>query len=51
MIRVPPEHARNVQRLALAGVLVVVVGFSRGLDAAVVVALCLVVMEIDAHLP
>ena len=51
MMRLAAEHVRNVQRLALAGALVVIVGFSRGLDAAMAVALSLAVMEIDAHVP
>ena len=51
MMRVPPEHVRNLQRLSLAGTLVAIVGFSRGLDTAMVVALSIAVMEIDAHLP
>ncbi len=51
MIRVPPEHVRKLQRLLLAGTLTVAVGFSRGLDAAMAVALSLAVMEIDAHFP
>ncbi len=40
---------RNVARLALAATLVVSVGISRSLDAAMAVALSLAVMEIDAH--
>ena len=40
---------RSVVRLALAATLVVSVGISRGLDAAMAVALSLAVMEIDAH--
>ena len=50
MMRVPAEHARNLQRLALAGALIVIVGLSHGLDTAMVVVLSLAVMEVDAHL-
>ncbi len=49
MTRVPPEHARKLWRLALAGTLVVAVGLVHGLDVAMIVALSLAVMEIDAH--
>jgi hypothetical protein len=45
-----PEQTRSVQRLVLAAVLVVLVGFSFGLDGAVAVALCLAVMEVAGHL-
>jgi hypothetical protein len=41
--------SRNVPRLALAVGLVAVVGVAHGVDTAMVVALCLVVMEADAH--
>ncbi len=51
MMPVPPEHARTFRRLALANVLVVVVGLVHGLDVAMIVALSLAVMEIDAHVP
>ncbi len=40
---------RNVVRLALAATLVVSVALSRGLDAAMAVALSLAVMEVDAQ--
>jgi hypothetical protein len=40
---------RSLQRIALAGVLVVIVGLSLGLNAAMVVAFCLAVMEVDAR--
>ncbi len=40
---------RNVVRLALAATLVVSVALSRGLDAAMAVALAVAVMEIDAR--
>jgi hypothetical protein len=49
MMRIPPEHVRKLERLALAGV--VAVGFSLGLDAAMALAFSLTVMEIDAHFP
>jgi hypothetical protein len=49
MTKIPPEDARRLQRLLLAGVMVVVVGSSIGMDAAVAVVLALAVMEIDAH--
>jgi hypothetical protein len=39
---------RQVRRLGLAAVLVALVALSRGLDAGLVVALSLAVMEIDA---
>ena len=42
---------RSVRHLAVAGALVVIVDLSHGLDGAVTVALCLAVMEVDAHLP
>jgi hypothetical protein len=45
-----PTAHRILRRLALAGVLVVTVGFVHGLDVAMVVALSLAVMEIDAHI-
>ena len=51
MMRLPPQHARRLQRLLLAGAMVVIVGFVLGLDAAVAVLLSLAVMEIDAHFP
>jgi hypothetical protein len=51
MTPVPPEHARTVRRLALAGVLVVVIGLVHGLDVGMIVAFSLAVMEIDAHVP
>jgi hypothetical protein len=38
-----------IRRLALATVLVVAIGLTQGLDAAMVVALSLSVMEIDAR--
>jgi hypothetical protein len=41
---------RDAWRLALATVLVLVVGCSRGLDTAVIVALSLVVLEVDDRL-
>jgi hypothetical protein len=41
---------RSLRRLGLAGTLAVIAGFSRGPDGAVVVALSLVVMELDANL-
>ncbi len=41
---------RRLRRLALAGALVVIVGFSVGLDTAMVVAFSLAVMELDAYL-
>ena len=44
-----PGQRRIFRRLALAGALIVVVGLTRGLDAAMVVAFSLAVMEIDAH--
>ena len=40
-----------LRRLTLAAVLVVAVGLTQGLDAAMVVAFSLAVMEIDAHYP
>ena len=40
-----------LRRLALAAVLVVAVGLTQGLDAAMVVAFSLAVMEIDARCP
>ena len=46
-----PTAQRILRRLALAGVLVLVVGVVHGLDVAVIVALSLAVMEIDAHAP
>ncbi len=51
MMRVPPEHARKVRRLAFAAVLVVVIGLVHGLDVAMIVALSLGAMEIQAHFP
>jgi hypothetical protein len=42
---VQPERDRALTRLALAAVLVVIVGASLGLDAAMAVALSLGVME------
>jgi hypothetical protein len=45
----PAGLQRNIHRLALAAVLVVATGVSRGLDAAIAVALSLATMEIDAH--
>jgi hypothetical protein len=44
-----PGQRRIFRRLALAAVLVIVVGLTQGLDAAMVVAFSLAVMEIDAH--
>ena len=41
---------RRLRRLALAGALVVLIGFSLGLDGAIAVAFSLTVMELDAHL-
>jgi hypothetical protein len=46
-----PEAQRVLRRLALVGVLVLSVGLFHGLDVAVIVALSLAVMEIDAHIP
>ena len=40
---------RNLRRLTFATVLVIIVGLSLDLDAAMVVAFSLVVMEIDAR--
>jgi hypothetical protein len=40
---------RSLRRLALAAVLVVIVGLSLGLDPAMAVAFSLAVMEVDAH--
>jgi len=48
MSSIPPGQRRVLRRLALASVLVVAVGLTLGLDAAMVVALSLAVMEIDA---
>jgi hypothetical protein len=42
---------RGLRRLSLAGALVVLTGFSLGLDGAIAVALSLAVMELDVHLP
>jgi hypothetical protein len=42
---------RRLRRLALAGTLVVLIGVSVGLDGAIALALSLVLMELDAHLP
>jgi hypothetical protein len=47
----PGERGRSLRRLAVAGALVLIVGLFHGLDGAVVVALSLAVMEIDAHAP
>ena len=44
-----PTAHRIPRRLALAGVLVGVVGLVHSLEVAVIVALSLAVMEIDAH--
>ena len=49
MTRVPSEHARNLERLTVAGALVLLVGLVHGLDVAMIVALSLAIMEIDAH--
>jgi hypothetical protein len=49
MSSTPPEHVRTFRRLALAAVLVFVVGLSLGLDAAMAVAFSLAVMEVEAQ--
>jgi hypothetical protein len=50
MTRLPAEQVRALQRLALAGALVVIVGFTLGLDAAMAVVLLLAVIEFSSHL-
>jgi hypothetical protein len=45
----PPGHQRTARRLALAAVLIVLVGLSLGLDAGMAVAFSLAVMEVDAR--
>ena len=45
-----PAVERSLRRLTLAGALVVLIGFSLGLDGAIAVACSLTVMELDAHL-
>ncbi len=44
-----PEAKQGLHRLALAGALVVTVGLMHGIDVAMIVALSLGVMEIEAH--
>jgi hypothetical protein len=44
------EHNHDVHRLVLAALLVVIVGASLGLDAAMAVAFSLAVMEADARI-
>ncbi len=51
MSTMSPGQRRIVRRLTLATVLVVVVGLSLSLDAAMAVAFSLAVMEIDALNP
>ena len=51
MSPMPAGVHRNLCRLTLAAVLVVMTSVARGLDAAMAVALSLAVMEIDAHNP
>jgi hypothetical protein len=51
MSRDSGRHDGTIQLLALAAVLVVIVGLSLGLDAAMAVAFSLAVMEIAARIP
>jgi hypothetical protein len=51
MSAMSPGQRRIARRLTLASVLVVVVGLTLGLDAAMAVAFSLAVMEIDALNP
>ena len=51
MSAMSPGQRRILRRLTLASVLVVVVGLTLGLDAAMAVAFSLAVMEIDALNP
>jgi NH3-dependent NAD+ synthetase len=51
MSTMTPGQRRIIRRLAIASVLIVVVGISLGLDSAMAVAFSLAVMEIDALNP
>ncbi len=46
-----PDAYRMLRRLAIATVLLIIIGVVHGLDAAMIVAFSLAVMEIDAYAP